>query len=119
MRNSVGDEVLGAANEIMEAVRLVLKLAVIVPCDTSITTATHLRLSNDPTALHRGHLYQVKVLRHRNTVAAIALHEYTISPVHFNSALLKEEVHWDLLAIMGRHKQLLTFEVLAVDRGLT
>lgn len=103
MCDSVSDEVLSAANEVMEAIGLVQQLTVVVPCNASISTTTHLSLSDDPASLHRSHLDQVKILRQRDTVATVTLHEHPISAVHLNGAFLEEQIHWDLLAVMSWH----------------
>ena len=116
MRNSVGYEVLSTADKVVEAIGLVEKLAIIVPGYASIASPSDLCLSENPTALHSRHLNQVKVLRHWDTVASIAFHKDSIASVHLNRSLFEEEVHWDLLTIMGRHKQLFTLKILAINR---
>ena len=111
MGDPVGYQILCTGIEVQERVRFIFQLPLLVPGRASFATAPNHSLRDDPPSLHRRHVDDVEALGHWHSVRTVAFHYHSIFPIQLHPIFLIEQVKWDLLTIMSRHPQLLTFKL--------
>ena len=111
MGYSVGNQKLCTTQEIKESVWSVEILALLMPCDSFLTSTTYKGVSNDPSFFHRRHFYDVEALTEFEPIGTITFHEHTIPPVWVNTPFLIVNIHRYLDTIMARHQKLFSFKV--------